>query len=83
MKAWLPAVSMRYPPPVPAQLLLTPNDVTAAMVRLSPWKIGPPESPKQVPPEPFPPPGLLVNEAEVPLGMPNTPLTEMSETVPW
>ena len=50
------------------------------MTLLSPWKIGPPESPKHVPPRPVPPPGLLVKLAEMPAGMPEVPLTSMSFT---
>jgi len=47
---------MRKTPPVPAQLPLMPNDVTPATTLVSrspaPRKLGPPESPKQVPPVP-------------------------------
>jgi hypothetical protein len=43
------AVSTRKPKPPPAQLALRPNDVTATMAPAE-LKIGPPESPKQVPP---------------------------------
>ena len=42
--------STRYTPPVPAQLPLRPYDVTPATTFVSPMKLGPPESPKQVPP---------------------------------
>ena len=41
---------MRKTPPVPAQLPLRPKEVTPATTLLSPRKLGPPESPKQVPP---------------------------------
>ncbi len=41
---------MRKTPPVPAQLPFTPNDVTPATTFESARKLGPPESPKQVPP---------------------------------
>ncbi len=42
--------SVRNTPPVPAQLPLTPNEVMPATTLVSPRKLGPPESPKQVPP---------------------------------
>ena len=43
-------LSMRKTPPVPAHFGFIPNDVTPATMLLSPRKLGPPESPKQVPP---------------------------------
>ena len=59
--------SIRYPPPF-VQFGLIPNEVTATMVVDVPAKIGPPESPKQVPP-------LLLLEklAEIPFPTPYTP----------
>ena len=43
-------LSILNTPPVPAQFPLIPKDVTPAMTLLFPRKLGPPESPKQVPP---------------------------------
>jgi hypothetical protein len=51
---------------VPEQVELGPNDTTATRVVVPETKIGPPESPKQVPPVL----ALLENLAEVPLPAP-------------
>ena len=59
-KSWTFSRSIRKTPPVPAQLPFNPNEVTPATTLLSPKKLGPPESPKQVPPVAW----LLVNSRE-------------------
>jgi hypothetical protein len=55
---------------VPEQVVLVPNETTATMVVVPETKIGPPESPKQVPPVL----ALLENFADTPLPVPRTPL---------
>ena len=55
---------------MPEQVELVPNDTTATRVVVPETKIGPPESPKQVPPVL----ALLENLAEVPFPAPRTPL---------
>src|SRR5437763_14115121 len=42
--------SRRNTPPVPPHVPFSPNDVTPPITLLVPTKLGPPESPKQVPP---------------------------------
>ena len=44
------ARSMRNTPPVPPQVPFRPNEVTPPTTIELPTKLGPPESPKQVPP---------------------------------
>src|SRR5207244_6790324 len=42
--------SRRNTPPVPPHVPFSPNEVTPPITLLDPTKLGPPESPKQVPP---------------------------------
>ena len=50
MKSRTSSRSIRKTLPVPAQFPLRPKEVTPATTLLSPRKLGPPESPKHVPP---------------------------------
>jgi hypothetical protein len=62
--------SMRYAPVVPEQVELLAYELTEVIVLVPATKIGPPESPKQVPPVA----ALLENFAEMPPPIPPTPL---------
>ena len=61
---------MRYAPVVPEQVELVAYEFTDVMTLVPATKIGPPESPKQVPPVL----ALFENFADPPLPIPPTPL---------
>src|SRR5215216_4894637 len=76
--------SRRYAPPTPEHVELNPNDVTATTrLEFVSSKVGPPESPKQVPPL-WGGPGLFDRSTNVSWGAPgSTPLSELSFTSPF